>query len=135
MHKQSNLPYTKAMRTSKNRFTCKVSLYQRTKISVVLSQLEEPGIKFFLGSTPDLLQGFSSLRSSPGFPMGPSSKKVFVGPWLIFTLNILVNPRLFLKKVEIRSSKCLFLVSRFIFCRISARATAIFRRFALLRKQ
>ena len=46
--------------------------YQRTNVIVVLSQLEEPGIKFFVGSTP---RPPCSLRSSPGFPLAPQVKK------------------------------------------------------------
>ena len=46
----------------------------------VVSQFEEPGIKFFQGSTPKPPSRFSSLQSSPGFPMPPSSKKLYLGP-------------------------------------------------------
>ena len=46
------LHHTRTMGTSKARFTCKVNLYLRNKINVVLSQFEEPGIKFFQASTP-----------------------------------------------------------------------------------
>ena len=41
-----------------NRFTCNINLYRGTKISFVVSQFEEPGIKFFQGSTPKPLSRF-----------------------------------------------------------------------------
>ena len=79
MYRQSNFSYIRATRTFKDRFICKVNLYRGTKISVFSSQFEDPGIKYFQGSAPDLLQGF---RSSLGFPMPPSSKKLYLGHFL-----------------------------------------------------
>ena len=70
-------------------------------------------------------ESFSNMQLRPIFATNKPS---------LLTLNTFANPRsLFehLKKVDLRSSRCFFLVSQFIFCRISARATAIYRRLAL----
>ena len=82
MYKPSNLSYAKAMRTSKNRFTCNINPYRGTKISVVFkANLRSLASNFCRGVPPDLLQGFSSLLSSSGIPLAPSSKKLYLGPW------------------------------------------------------
>ena len=82
MCKPSNLSYARAMRTSKNRFTCNINPYRGTKISVVFkANLRSLASNFSRGVPPDLLQGFSSLLSSSGIPLAPSSKKLYLGPW------------------------------------------------------
>ena len=69
------LHHTRAMRTSKARFTCKVNLYLRNKINVVLSQFEEPGIKLFPGEYSQTPSNFlARFTRRPVFPWPPQVK-------------------------------------------------------------
>ena len=65
---------------------------------------------FFQGSTQDTIEGSGSLSSSPGLPMTPSSKKLYLGPWT------------FLYLIEAMKARCEYLV-------IAVRGAALHKHF------
>ena len=54
---------------------------EEQKLALFKANLRSLVSNFSRGVPPDLAQGFSSLLSSSGIPMAPSSKKLYLGPW------------------------------------------------------
>ena len=53
---------------------------EEQKLALFKANLRSLVSNFSRGVPPDLAQGFSSLLSSSGIPMAPSSKKLYLGP-------------------------------------------------------
>ena len=55
---------------------------EEQKLALFKTNLRSLVSNFSRGVPPDLARGFSSLLSSSGIPMAPSSKKLYLGPWM-----------------------------------------------------